>query len=379
MSKISKYLFIAVLVCVSILIYAFQLKFKSVVAIDAVQQIQGRYELNKGNLFFSISGVSLTFKPNASSIEVLLESFSSVDSSQYNWMLVVDQNNTPIDTLVLFPGKHWYVVVCPPNKNMNHITFIKATESFVGKIGCYEVKGVEERKGVLSTVSTGILFIGNSITCGYGNQVLNYGSSSGFHAINENAYDSYAMLTARKLNAPIELVSFSGIGIYRNFNGDTVSTMPNIFNKVHLHEPQSIMWNHYKQTPKLICINLGTNDYFLDSQDQPLNEKLFNQKYITFIKHLHTVYPHSKILIMNGSMLNDYWPVGKKCFTRMQERLTEIKTIVNNEYPSLVYSFVFTPQQSPYGEDYHPSKQTHQFMSEELIIFIQSNKLYTHE
>jgi lysophospholipase L1-like esterase len=294
-------------------------------------------------------------------------------------MLVVDENNTPIDTLNLFPGKHWYVVICPKQKNAKQITFIKATESFVGKVVCYEAKGVEKRVGAIPTVANGILFIGNSITCGYGNQVTNQGESSGFHATNENAYDAYAMLTARKLKAPLELVSFSGIGIYRNFNGDTVATMPKIFNKVHLHEPTIVPWNYTKQIPQLICINLGTNDYFLDSQDQPLDEKAFNQKYISFVKHLHSIYPQAKILIMNGPMLNDYWPVGKKCFSRMQERLYEIKTSINQEYPSLVHSFVFSPQQSPYGEDYHPSKQTHQIMSEELTTFIQSNKLYHHE
>jgi hypothetical protein len=52
---------------------------------------------------------------------------------------------------------------------------------------------------------------------------------------------------------------------------------------------------------------------------------------------------------------------------------------VNAQYPSLLETFIFQPQQAPYGEDYHPSKITHLKMANELTQFIKSHNLYTHE
>ena len=62
-----------------------------------------------------------------------------------------------------------------------------------------------------------IEFIGNSITCGYGNEGTN--KFQGFEYETENHYYSYAAITARNLKAQHWVVARSGIGAYRNYNG----------------------------------------------------------------------------------------------------------------------------------------------------------------
>ena len=62
-----------------------------------------------------------------------------------------------------------------------------------------------------------IEFIGNSITCGYGNEGLK--KEEGFDYATENHYYSYASITARNLEAQHWVVARSGIGAYRNYAG----------------------------------------------------------------------------------------------------------------------------------------------------------------
>ena len=73
-----------------------------------------------------------------------------------------------------------------------------------------------------------IEFIGNSITCGYGNEGLK--KEEGFDYATENHYYSYASITSRNLNAQHWVVARSGIGAYRNYGeaktGSPRSCMP---------------------------------------------------------------------------------------------------------------------------------------------------------
>jgi aryl-phospho-beta-D-glucosidase BglC (GH1 family) len=62
-----------------------------------------------------------------------------------------------------------------------------------------------------------IEFIGDSITCGYGNEGLY--KEQNFTPKNENSYLSYAAITARNLDASANLISWSGIGISQNYGG----------------------------------------------------------------------------------------------------------------------------------------------------------------
>ena len=63
-----------------------------------------------------------------------------------------------------------------------------------------------------------IEFIGNSITCGYGNEGLN--KFEHFDYATENHYYSYASIAARQLEAQHWGVARSGIGAYRQGNAE---------------------------------------------------------------------------------------------------------------------------------------------------------------
>jgi len=344
---------------------------------ELTHEVYGRYETSKEYISFSCSGVAVTFIQHEEELFVWMED-GAADPANGNWINVI-LADTVYTHIQLKQGKHLYLIPTPFN-NGEFITLSKATEAHVGEVKLYgietskgeKVNDAFDRKGVMN-----IQFIGNSITCGYGNMVSLAAPPAGnpltgFHSQNENAQYSYAMQTARNLNAAPALVCFSGKGMYRNFDSDTNETLPKIYDRIHLQNKNSTKWDHTKQVPDIIVINLGSNDYFGESRNEPLNDSVFVHTYIKFVAKLISLYPHAKIICANGSTLRDDWPAGKKCWTRVQASIQKVQEHFKAKGNINIYTFFFTQQSAPYGEDYHPSLTTHTKMAEELTTFIKT-------
>ena len=350
-------------------------EFASIHQLDYV--VYGRYDSAKEYISFSNSGVSLVIVQPHEEFILWMEDCAR-DSTKGNWINVIIAD-TIYRRIQLRKGKHSYLLTIPSNTK-KIITFIKATEAHVGTVKFYGIESSNfmDRDTLPSDQHKKyIQFIGNSITCGYGNRVSIEAPPkgkplTGFHSVNEDAYGSYAMQTARNLNYAPMLVSFSGRGVYRNFDGDTNETLPKIYDRIHLQKTISKVWDHSKQVPDIIVINLGTNDYYGESRNKPLNDSVFVQTYIQFMERLIGYYPNAKIICTNGSMLNDGWPEGKKCWSRIQTNLEKVQEHFKAKGNTNIYTFFFEPQSPPYGEDYHPSLATHTKMAEELTTFIRT-------
>ena len=205
-----------------------------------------------------------------------------------------------------------------------------------------------------------IEFIGNSITCGYGTE-----ADSGqvhFSYDNENHTLSYAYLTARALDADFNVVAKSGIGMYRSYGGPIEGTpgnrMPDLYDRTLFYTPD-YDWDHSAFDPDIITINLGTNDTSLELFDS----ELFETKYNEFLDHLREIHPTSKIVVLNGPMLNGRW------LETVRESLDRVAEGREN-----VYRFDFTPctGELGYGADFHPSRAQAVLMAQELIPYLQT-------
>lgn len=344
--------------------------------------VSGRHEYTSDGASFSQSGTNLTFATNTEHFSVLIENNSISKDTATNWFSVL-LNNTYHSSLYLKPGKRLYSIDMPQNDTtVNFITFVKSTESFLGEVTFY---GVElPRSAHCKKIDPDffdrilkIQFIGNSMTCGYGDMVSIPGPPEGnplvdFNPYNENAYTAYAMKTAQNLNALATLVSYSGIGLYRNFDADTNETMPKIYDRIHLQKKDSPLWDHTKQKPDIIVINLGTNDYYEEANGKFIDDSVFVQTYIRFVSRLIKLYPDAKIICANGSMMSNDFPENRKCWSRIQNNIKVVKNHFKGQGGEKVYSFFFAEQKSPYGENYHPSPVTHGKMAKELTTFIKT-------
>lgn len=210
-----------------------------------------------------------------------------------------------------------------------------------------------------------ILYIGNSITCGYG--VEAHSPNVGFKYDTENHYYTYAAIAARQLNAQHHAVARSGIGIYKNYGGPITgslgTTMPDKFDLTLFTDAANIegleRWNHSSYQPHVICVNLGTNDTSLDTYDTARMHKA----YVSFILRLRSLYPDARIVMLSGSMMS-----GKA----LADCNAVLDAAVKEVNDPKVTRFNFTPQSGSlgYGADWHPSVRQQRKMANELVPYL---------
>ena len=213
--------------------------------------------------------------------------------------------------------------------------------------------------------SRSIEFIGNSITCGYGNESIE--KSDPFEYETENHYLTYAQQTCRELNAYAYVVARSGIGVYRSYGGPKIGTPDNVmtteYEYTNLYD-RSEKWDFSRFQPQLVCINLGTNDMSTNNYDV----KLLKAAYKRFLQQVRGHNPNAKILFLCGSMLN-----GKE-LELVKQTLNEVVDEAHKDGDTEVYRFDFSPQTGDirYGASWHPSLWQHQKMAGELTAYLRS-------
>jgi lysophospholipase L1-like esterase len=208
-----------------------------------------------------------------------------------------------------------------------------------------------------------IEFIGNSITCGYGDEAVE--ASDHFEYETENHYITYAQQTARSLKAQAHVVARSGIGVYRSYGGPKSGTPENVmtteYEYTNLYD-RSEKWDFSRFQPQVVCINLGTNDLSTNNYDVQLLKAAYKQ----FLRQVRSHNPKAKIVYLCGSML------GGKELEIAKKTLNEVVEEARKAGEQEVYRFDFTPSNGSlcYGADYHPSLWQHQLMASELTAFL---------
>ena len=218
-----------------------------------------------------------------------------------------------------------------------------------------------------------IEFIGNSITCGYGNEGLK--KEEHFDYATENHYYSYASITARNLQAQHWVVARSGIGAYRNYDGPKTgnpeSNMPVQYEytgyawKPELRKEPTFLqekWDFNRYQPDVVCINLGTNDLSTPNYDL----SLLKQGYQKLLKMVRQHNPKAKIVFLTGSMLyNQELQLAKQL-------LDEVTAEANKAGDKEVYRFDMNhiDGEAFLGNDWHPNVYQDEKMAGELTPYL---------
>lgn len=198
-----------------------------------------------------------------------------------------------------------------------------------------------------------IEFIGDSITCGYGNLCAPDAPQPG-SALNQDATQSFAFRTAEALGADARLVSCTGIGIasgYRTFVMESYYAAAS-----YARNPQE----KYKpdRAPDLIVINLGTND-----QNKNSDTATLMQKVPALIQLIRTTYGKDiPIVWVHGMMGEGKWTVIKSAldanFRGEQSGIYELSVPMNKK-----------------GGNGHPEMQAHIDTAALLAAFIKDKGL----
>ncbi|MDF3070962.1 MAG: lipase domain protein [Polyangiaceae bacterium] len=212
-------------------------------------------------------------------------------------------------------------------------------------------------------------FVGDSITCGYGNELSTLAPESEHHTSRRsNGHKAYGAVTAALLGARYSAMAHSGRGLSRNFAGSPGTYIPELYSTSVPDDPTAHAWDPTQYVPDAVIVNGGTNDYSTPGVDRAE----FVRRYTEFLARLRGYYPEALLVAALGPMLNDGYPPGASAWSNARADVQAAALARMSAGDRKVRVVFFEPQTPPFGEDWHPTAATHAKMAEQLAPLLKS-------
>ena len=324
---------------------------------------------------FAFPGVSIRMRFAADAIDLRLRDFGTGTAATTNFYDVILDGAAPV-VLQVSPSQQVYPLGRHLGPGAHTVEVWKRIESAPGGVagaGKGQMLGFRLPQGSkilpLAPRPHRIEFIGDSITCGYGDlRSLTDPSGAHYTTAGSNAALAYGAVAARALDAEYTAVAYSGRGVYRNYLGGAGDTLPRMYGLTLPDEPAAARWNTAVWQPDVVVVNLGTNDFSKVGTD----ESAFRAAYVAFLATLRGYYPRATFILVAGSMMSDHFPPGEMAWTKIQADLQSIAATRAAAGDTGVHLLTLPTQSPPYGEDYHPTAATQQSMADLVVTLVKS-------
>jgi lysophospholipase L1-like esterase len=308
----------------------------------------GRINPATKELTWSATGVSFTFTGTSASIG--LEAVTGSNSAE----LVVDGKSTYISSV------QGTSVSTPTNLTYgNHtVEFRKSSEALFGSIFLGNITTDGTFGPDIPTFDRKIEVIGDSITSAYGiGAALPCTNTAALEIISQ----SYSVLTANALKADYSIISWSGIGIIRNYASgqtDTSPIMPERYTKYGANDASNSYTFPAADAPDAVVINLGTNDFGHNNVRPRLTGAEYTAAIVKFVQYVKASYKNDPtFFLLTSPMLNDGYPAGEMVKTTQRNGLADAVKMLNG---TKAYVVDWPDQGADLGCDYHPTPNTNQ-------------------
>ena len=196
-----------------------------------------------------------------------------------------------------------------------------------------------------------MLFIGDSITCGYGTDSTSLDTE--FYTWEEDVTHAYAYLTAAHYDADYQIVSISGMGIVKSCRGQKEREFPDFYCLANRSGAPDLDQSGF--VPDVLVVNGGTND----SATVPPEE--FTPGVEAFLDTLRQKYPKAEIVWIYGAMGDKYSQVMFPLFEKRAQTDKKISfCLASSIYPTPDYV----------GVKGHPNCLGQKQLANELIAHI---------
>ncbi len=216
-----------------------------------------------------------------------------------------------------------------------------------------------------------IEFVGDSITCGYGNEAED---PMGLRTEEENAEATYGFLTAQALDAEYSAICVSGCGVsdpvvypdMENRGMDTMYAFTDAPYERAFGHAEMQPWDFAGHKNDVVVINLGTNDMMelaLQNYERAADRR-FHEKYRGLIEQIRK---------MNGKDTRIVCTLGPMGYYLWDEIRDIVKDYAEAENDKRIVCFKFGQMNvmtEGTGADGHPSGKTHERMARELTAFL---------
>ncbi len=245
-------------------------------------------------------------------------------------------------------GQHTYQVCSFARPGVHNIALYKRTEAF---FGIAQLDGLQLSTGAKLLPlprSNGrrIEVIGDSISCGYGDESKNQNSK--FKAQTEDAYETYGAIAARYFGAEFSDIAWSGRKMWPD------NTTPSIY-AYSLPTDTNSTWDYSKWVPQAIIINLSTNDF----NGSTPSVKDWTGGYEAFITRLRKHFPKAIIFVASSPM------EGGSRSTLIRTYLHKIVADEHAKGDNRVHFMNYATEDPAdgLGSGWHPSLKTHRIMA----------------
>lgn len=315
----------------------------------------------------------ITFEVVAKKVMVRLwTDGESMDKEEHACVAVFKgEEEVPIKRLRLDQEEADYCLFESDKQERVKLSLIKYSEDAFAAVGIKYVaidgELLPKNKG---KVKRKLLFIGDSITCGYG--IEGICEKDVFTTQQENPWEAYAATVSRSLQCDYHIVARSSIGVYSSWSETGTMNneilMPKLYPYTDFElmrrygKPFDEIWHVEQFQPDVVVINLGTNDL---SYTQGKNERVegFGRAYKGFLEKIREDYPKAHILCTLGVMGDALYPEIEKQVSYFQEekRDKNISALLLDKQK----------EEDGLGTYWHPSKVTHKKMAKVLCTAIQ--------
>ncbi|HTV19791.1 MAG TPA: SGNH/GDSL hydrolase family protein [Polyangiaceae bacterium] len=330
----------------------------------------GRVDCRSDGPAFAFPAASVRLRFQGDALDLRLRDSGAGTAQSTNYYDVSIDGAAPT-RLEATPGDRVYALARDLAPGEHSAEIVKRVESN-GNSGRGQVLGFRLREGaqLLPTRAKPLRveFIGDSITCGYGNEVsTTTPDQSHYTTLHSNANLAYGAIAARKLDAEYTAVAISGRGVYRNYADGAGGHMPAAYETTLPDDSTAPAWDFARYSPDVVVVNLGTNDFSPPGPDHDA----FEAAYTEFLTALRTHHPSALLLAVVGPMLSDGYPPGVMAWTTIQADVSAVVDGFRARGDDNVHFLALTPQSAPYGEDWHPTVATHQRMADAVVAEIQ--------
>lgn len=289
-----------------------------------------------------------------STVEVMgmcpsLEVTFNAETDRDRWQ--VELEGKPTQILKLKKGKHKYLVSMP-GRGSYMVRLVRRTEAFQGTTEFIPTP-VSNSIGTLpKSPKRSIEIIGDSISAGFG--VDGKSKEEKYSDDTANAYLTYGMVAARRLNADAIVIAWSGKKMWPD------NEIPSIYDLVLPSKANSPKWDFSSnKKPDAVLINLATNDFGKGIPD----EMGWKGGYSAFIKRVRANYPKAIIYLATGSMMSDSWPVGKQHLTTVKTWLDDLARSSKDKRIRRI-DFAVQDEKDGIGSAWHPNAVTQSKMAD---------------
>lgn len=196
-------------------------------------------------------------------------------------------------------------------------------------------------------------YIGDSITCGYGDLIANgQGGNSPGASLYSDGTQAYAYISAQALNADWSIVSWSGLGCKYGYS---TTTMQDVYPAQRYNYDQTTQYDFAKE-PDVVVLALGTNDNSIQTNASLKREGL--KEMLTLVRQKN---PNAPIVWIHGMMTSGV-------STMIEEIVAEFGGAEAGYYACRL-------TQNNAGGGSHPSLAGQQTYADELVAFLEANGL----